>query len=442
MLLTLGPLELATGQFDRPKSLLLLAFLALEGPQSRARLRTLFWPAGADPALQLRVTLNRLRTALPESLTMKGEVLSTPLPCDAKALLNAFEAGNDPEVVRLYRACFLDGLTLPNLGEELEEWMFTTRETLAARARTSILRLSVQQARETHFRVAADWAARAWALKEAPEPAASTLLDLHDLLLAGEHPDAPLVAHELTQLNLPITTSVQVARSRFARPPPKLPPLLRATVGRQSEVQEVLAWLTNPQERGVVINGPDGIGKTHLALEIAHTWPAPPGQAPLWLPLGSTPDPVVAGKTLLHLLNPDWQGHLNELQDMTATLNLHVTEPRLLVLDAAEALTAPQAFLTALLQVPNLRLLVTSSERLHLPRLPEYNLNGLKCHPEDTPTSQPSDAARLFLQNLNGPREQTELNTTAPVEGIVRLLRGYPLAILLASSWASTLSPA
>lgn len=61
LLRTLGGLELTGTVFTRPKPLLLLAYLALEGPQERRFLADLFFLETGDPLNLLAVTLSRLR---------------------------------------------------------------------------------------------------------------------------------------------------------------------------------------------------------------------------------------------------------------------------------------------------------------------------------------------------------------------------------------------
>ena len=58
---TLGDLALEGANFTRPKSLLLLTFLALEGPQDRRYLAELFYPGAQRPLGGLSSGLARLR---------------------------------------------------------------------------------------------------------------------------------------------------------------------------------------------------------------------------------------------------------------------------------------------------------------------------------------------------------------------------------------------
>ena len=82
---TLGTLSL--GQFHRVKPLLLLVYLALEGPTPRRHFRTLLWPSARQPESSLRVALHALRDAAPHALE-GGELLICAVSCDAAEVLN------------------------------------------------------------------------------------------------------------------------------------------------------------------------------------------------------------------------------------------------------------------------------------------------------------------------------------------------------------------
>ena len=62
---TLGGLRLEGADFQRPKPLLLLAYLAVEGAKDRRHLAELFWPDASEPATSLRVALGQLRKGAP-----------------------------------------------------------------------------------------------------------------------------------------------------------------------------------------------------------------------------------------------------------------------------------------------------------------------------------------------------------------------------------------
>lgn len=132
MLHTLGGLFLASGErkaqpFNRPKPLLLVAYLALEGPKARRHLAELFWPEAQDPLNSLSVALSQLR---PLKVVSGSEILKAEIETDLHALRQALAEGDFPSVCRLYRGGFLEGVEVP-LGEELSEWVWSMRERVA-----------------------------------------------------------------------------------------------------------------------------------------------------------------------------------------------------------------------------------------------------------------------------------------------------------------------
>ncbi|WP_117237835.1 tetratricopeptide repeat protein [Thermus sediminis] len=128
MLRTLGGLRLEGTSFSKRKPLILAAFLALEGPKSRRYLQELFWPRAEDPQNSLSVALSQLKRA--GVGVAGGEVLEARVACDALLLKEALGRGQLEEARALYRGRFLEGAD-EDLSEELEEWVWSTREALA-----------------------------------------------------------------------------------------------------------------------------------------------------------------------------------------------------------------------------------------------------------------------------------------------------------------------
>lgn len=153
----LGTIEVVDGRGTirtdlaaRPKSLALLAYLALEardGSCTRDSILALFWPdastAGGRHAL--RQALYELRQALgPEVIETRGHAtvcLSRDrFAADALELLDALEAGRVEDVVRLYRGDLLPGLHVAAAAPELEGWLDRTRDELRARVGEALWR--------------------------------------------------------------------------------------------------------------------------------------------------------------------------------------------------------------------------------------------------------------------------------------------------------------
>jgi DNA-binding SARP family transcriptional activator len=127
LLHTLGGLELTPSSFARPKPLLLLCYLALEGPKERRYLAELFWQGATDPFNRLAVTLARLRRVGPNILGASNAKIWTDLMTDAQALLTAIERGRFEEAVSLYQGPFLEGVYFDTCSSELADWAYSTR---------------------------------------------------------------------------------------------------------------------------------------------------------------------------------------------------------------------------------------------------------------------------------------------------------------------------
>ncbi|GAA5513847.1 hypothetical protein Dcar01_02595 [Deinococcus carri] len=418
MLRTLGQLSAGGGHFTRPQGLLLLAYLALEGTRPRQELRALFWPGHPEAAAHLRVTLARLKQGLPGAILTQGETVATTVVADAALLLRAHERGDHPAVVEQFTGAFLDGVALPLLGAALEEWVFATREAIGSCVREALLHLAAREAGRGAFGEAARLAHRAYVLRGAPEPTLPELQRLHDLLLAADHPAARDVRAETRGFDVPLAPTALAARQVWQAPraPPAahLPARPTPVVGREAERERVLALLREAPERCIVLTGPGGIGKTHLALDLAHE-------------LG-------VDARLVDLARAHTSG------DATGRVDAALAppgQPELLLLDNLEDLEDPAALVAALLaRDPRWRLLVTSRSRLAGPSVHEVHLEGLDHrHPR---AGGLTDAATLFMRRARWSRSAPAPDP-AGVERIVRLLHGHPLAVELAAGWSAAL---
>lgn len=182
---TLGGLALQGSSFRRPKPLLVLTYLALEGAKDRHHLAELFWPDAAEPMGSLRVALAQLRAAAPEALGVADAGLAAKVDADAVALLRALDADNPAKATELYRGAFLAGFYLAGLGSELEEWVYSTREFLGTRVRDALLTLAERDAAVGDFRAAARRAEGASKLPGAPPLEPEGFARLYRLLVAG-----------------------------------------------------------------------------------------------------------------------------------------------------------------------------------------------------------------------------------------------------------------
>ncbi|MDW8424406.1 MAG: SARP family transcriptional regulator [Meiothermus sp.] len=252
MLHTLGGLRLEGSGFSREKPLLLLAYLALEGPRPRRFLAELFWPEAADPMNSLAVALAKLRKL---GVAYNDESRAwVDLDCDALALQDALRAGRWEEGVRLYRGPFAEGLK-ESLGAELEEWLLEVRERLAGEVRRAHLVLAEQAAAKARFAEAAGWAERAYRVAGAPPLEPEDLPRLHRFLLLAAHPLAEQLEREARELGIRLSRTLLTPRS----------PTGPGLVGRERELGRLMAV---GEGEWFWLKGGVGLGKTALLREL------------------------------------------------------------------------------------------------------------------------------------------------------------------------------
>jgi tetratricopeptide (TPR) repeat protein len=181
-------------------------------------------------------------------------------------------------------------------------------------------------------------------------------------------------------------------------------------VGRDAECAAVLGALAEPGM--VVVLGPGGIGKTHLAREVARRWPGPA----LFCELSAT-------RTLDGLLYAVAQG-LGVRADSVQHI-AHVLAgrgPLLLVLDSFDLLAPIAAHVQAWRTVATeLRVLITSQAPV--------NLDGIERHALGPLTS----AAAMELMIGRAAARGVELAATPALEALAAQLDGHPLALSLAA---------
>ena len=215
LLRTLGALELHDAVFTRPKPLLLLAYLALEGPQPRRYLAELFWPGAVDRMKSLAVALSRLRRGAPGAIDADRQRVWARVTTDAERLLEELERGDVGAAMDLYQHPFLEGVEVSEIGIELEEWVYSTRELLAGRLRRELLAVSEEAARRGEYGTARSHAEAAHGLRGAAVLAPEDLLRLYTLLRATGSKLADEVGAEAATFDLDLATTESEARGRL-----------------------------------------------------------------------------------------------------------------------------------------------------------------------------------------------------------------------------------
>jgi predicted ATPase len=189
-------------------------------------------------------------------------------------------------------------------------------------------------------------------------------------------------------------------------------------LGRERELADVLALLSQSDARLVTLNGPGGTGKTRLGLqavaEAAEWYP----DGVFWVPLAQLRDPELVLEAAAQAL-----GTKESLVD-------HVGDKSLLLLfDNFEHLMEAAVSLSKLLaRCPNLGLMVTSRELLRVP--------GEHAYP--VPPLDPQDATELFLARARAVLPGFVADESLPE--LCARLEQLPLALELAAARVRVLS--
>ncbi len=259
MLLTLGKLALENNALTRPKTLSLLAYLALEGRKPRTHVRELFWGQASNAAASLRVVLQQLRDA--DTLLEEQKILICAIKCDAALLLEKLDSGDEAGAVLLYTGAFLDGL--PFDSAEFEEWVLVTREYIATRVCKAHLNLALIALEQADLPKASQHAVAAHRLSKTTPLETEDLLVLLGVLEDCSHDLAAVLRQELQDLDIEIPNRNKV-------PARHLPTAISGFVFRSE--QAALETLLEDQ-RLVTIVGYGGAGKSRLALEVLRGLP-------------------------------------------------------------------------------------------------------------------------------------------------------------------------
>lgn len=217
-------------------------------------------------------------------------------------------------------------------------------------------------------------------------------------------------------------------RSSKRRAPNNIPAHLTALVGRERELAEIKAALA--QSRLVTLTGAGGVGKTSLALQCAAEEIDAHHDGAWFVSLSPITDPALVPVTMLAAL----EAGSSEQEDEAARLIEHLrVRDALVVIDNCEQVLAAVTPLVARIraQCPQVRILATSRELLHLDGEQVYRLGALR-----------SDAAvELFAKRAASvsPSFEPQLHLQT-IGSICDHLDGIPLAIELAAARVRALS--
>ncbi|MGN6810652.1 MAG: ATP-binding protein [Thermomicrobiales bacterium] len=224
-----------------------------------------------------------------------------------------------------------------------------------------------------------------------------------------------------------------------------LPLPATSLIGREAEIGRLLELLLRFEARLVTLLGPPGIGKTRLALAVAHSQRDEFADGVWFVELAALTDPALVPATIARLFGISESAGASVIERLVSYLR---AKQLLLVLDNFEHLPAAVATVDLLLQeAPGLKVLATSRAPLRVYGEKEYPVPALRV--PEAQAALPLDelavyeAVRLFAERARDIAPDFALTgeNAAAVAGICRRLDGLPLALELAAARIRILPP-
>jgi len=212
-------------------------------------------------------------------------------------------------------------------------------------------------------------------------------------------------------------------------------------IGREQELAEVNRLLDQPDTQLLTLTGPDGVGKTRLAVAAAQSR----GKPFFFVPLAFATTETLVISAIAEALGASEQDAESLLSDLLAAL---ATQPTRLILDGAEHVGAVAPVIRRLLSVgPDLHLLVTATSPLDIDIERVYQVPPLALPiARNWPLLNEAErgaAVALFIERAKVAQPDFALTmaNAFTVAEICRRLDGMPLAIEIAAARARLLPP-
>ncbi|MDF1512345.1 MAG: BTAD domain-containing putative transcriptional regulator [Anaerolineae bacterium] len=487
--------------FETNKVRALLAYLAVESdhPHNRETLAGMLWPdiAESNARRNLRHNLYNLRQVIrdydadPPFLLINRQTIqfnpASDVQLDVKVFTEAMAATHDhphdnletcevcefllAEAEQRYGGDFLMGFSLPS--DLFETWVVVQRERLHIQILDLLDHLAAYNENKENFTRAQYYARRQIELEPWREHAHRQMMRIYirngqrgmalaqyescrqilvrELAIEPEPETIDLYeqihAREYENTGIIPTPEDDTPRKEDQPLPNNLPSTLTTFVERTAIANEILARLSEPASRLVTLFGPGGSGKTRLALETARVVLSkvdPYGftDGLYYIPLAAVASIDEMVSTIAQTLDFTFLGEdkpYDQLLDNLREKNL------LLILDNFEHLVNHTRIVIDILRAaPRVKILVTSRVKLNLPAEHLVRISGMSYPSSSHKQIDPSDfnAIKLFLQSARRVKREFALtaDNTPAVILLCQLVRGMPIAILLATAWLDTLS--
>ena len=470
--------QLITRKFRTDKERALLAYLAIEGnlPNSRETLAELFWPERPEGVARtnLRQALLGVRKAIEDMrapqpvLLVSDETIhinrQASFWLDTAAYTTRFQSSFEhthpalatcptcaqqlQEAVDLYRQDFLDGLYVED-SPGFQEWVIFHREQYQRYLLDILDHLSEIYKTMGDLDAAQKYA---WLhVKRAPleERAYRRLMEL--LALSGRR-SAAIEQYQtcvrMLQRELGVEPSPETIKLfeiiRSGQPlalngeaeilhPAGLPRPMTEFFGREMELDALGRALKSPTSRLISVSGMPGVGKSRLVIEAAQRNLQLFSDGVYYFSLEGIHSEELFLPTLARAM-----GLTISLDNPRAQVFRRLNAMNsLLVIDQFDEMHTSTALLIELLQAaPQIKLLITSRQRLNLQAANLLQLEGLP-YPADPVDSQAqqSPAVQLFYNRAlrSRPGFQVDQTTLAHMVEICQMVHGLPLALELAA---------
>jgi predicted ATPase/DNA-binding SARP family transcriptional activator/uncharacterized protein HemY len=477
--------------FRYSKAQALLCYLAVTGrPHARSALVGLLW--GDLPEAKARTNLRRVLVTLRRQvgshllITRQTVALNQESPywldvAEFEAKVGSAATESDitrlSEGLELYQGDFLEGFYVPN-APEFEAWLLAEQGRLRELALQGLHTLARHYTEQGHLTQGIDYTRQLLSMEPWREEAHRQLMLLlarngqrgaalaqYDVcrgLLAEEldvEPAAETTAlyeriragdQPFQQASLEASGEISPAQSvQPLAPRHNLPPQPTAFIGRDKELAELGRLIREePACRLLTLVGPGGIGKTRLALQAAADALETFADGVYFVSLAPVSAVKFIAPTMAEALAFPLYGQADPQEQL---LNYLREKEMLLVLDNLEhLLTSPGErteggvglLAQILVTAPQVKLLVTSRERLKLRREWVFTLAGLEVPQRDEVEDvETYSAVQLFLQQARQVQQDLgrEPVEWASIVRICRLVGGMPLGIELAAAWAAVL---